>query len=95
MGRPWGGRALPFNAFPAPQVYPSNSGDDYSRDPAGYTPSKPPSTVYPGAFYMAGECQTALVSRTPAPAGLPSPCMMRGTAQEGAEGRSAQGMEQP
>ncbi|KFP87194.1 Transcription factor E2-alpha, partial [Acanthisitta chloris] len=31
---------------------PSNSGDDYSRDPAGYTPSKPPSTVYPGAFYM-------------------------------------------
>ncbi|XP_017594816.1 transcription factor E2-alpha isoform X8 [Corvus cornix cornix] len=34
------------------QVYPSNSGDDYSRDPAGYTPSKPPSTVYPGAFYM-------------------------------------------
>ncbi|XP_068853524.1 transcription factor E2-alpha isoform X11 [Aphelocoma coerulescens] len=33
-------------------VYPSNSGDDYSRDPAGYTPSKPPSTVYPGAFYM-------------------------------------------
>ncbi|XP_030322426.1 transcription factor E2-alpha isoform X13 [Calypte anna] len=35
------------------QVYPSNSGDDYSRDPAGYTSSKPPSTVYPGAFYMA------------------------------------------
>uniref|UniRef100_A0A8C9KZF4 Transcription factor E2-alpha n=1 Tax=Serinus canaria TaxID=9135 RepID=A0A8C9KZF4_SERCA len=34
------------------QVYPSNSGDDYSRDPAGYTPSKPPNTVYPGAFYM-------------------------------------------
>uniref|UniRef100_A0A8C3PZK2 Transcription factor E2-alpha n=1 Tax=Chrysolophus pictus TaxID=9089 RepID=A0A8C3PZK2_CHRPC len=34
-------------------VYPSNSGDDYSRDPAGYTPSKPPSTVYPGPFYMA------------------------------------------
>ncbi|XP_033926857.1 transcription factor E2-alpha isoform X5 [Melopsittacus undulatus] len=34
-------------------VYPSNSGDDYSRDTAGYTPSKPPSTVYPGAFYMA------------------------------------------
>ncbi|XP_071584148.1 transcription factor E2-alpha isoform X4 [Heliangelus exortis] len=34
-------------------VYPSNSGDDYSRDPAGYTSSKPPSTVYPGAFYMA------------------------------------------
>uniref|UniRef100_A0A8C5U0L0 Transcription factor E2-alpha n=1 Tax=Malurus cyaneus samueli TaxID=2593467 RepID=A0A8C5U0L0_9PASS len=33
-------------------VYPSNSGDDYSRDPAGYTPSKPPSTVYPGAFYV-------------------------------------------
>ncbi|XP_071308251.1 transcription factor E2-alpha isoform X13 [Agelaius tricolor] len=33
-------------------VYPSNSGDDYSRDPAGYTSSKPPSTVYPGAFYM-------------------------------------------
>ncbi|XP_032937954.1 transcription factor E2-alpha isoform X3 [Catharus ustulatus] len=33
-------------------VYPSNSGDDYSRDAAGYTPSKPPSTVYPGAFYM-------------------------------------------
>ncbi|XP_050842004.1 transcription factor E2-alpha isoform X8 [Serinus canaria] len=33
-------------------VYPSNSGDDYSRDPAGYTPSKPPNTVYPGAFYM-------------------------------------------
>ncbi|KFQ46508.1 Transcription factor E2-alpha, partial [Nestor notabilis] len=32
---------------------PSNSGDDYSRDSAGYTPSKPPSTVYPGAFYMA------------------------------------------
>ncbi|KFP61496.1 Transcription factor E2-alpha, partial [Cariama cristata] len=32
---------------------PSNSGDDYSRDPAGYTPSKPASTVYPGAFYMA------------------------------------------
>ncbi|XP_075759366.1 transcription factor E2-alpha isoform X8 [Pelodiscus sinensis] len=34
------------------QVYPSNSGDDYSRDPAGYASSKPPSTVYPGAFYM-------------------------------------------
>ncbi|XP_050789693.1 transcription factor E2-alpha isoform X9 [Gopherus flavomarginatus] len=34
------------------QVYPSNSGDDYSRDSAGYAPSKPPSTVYPGAFYM-------------------------------------------
>ncbi|XP_074834565.1 transcription factor E2-alpha isoform X4 [Carettochelys insculpta] len=33
-------------------VYPSNSGDDYSRDPAGYASSKPPSTVYPGAFYM-------------------------------------------
>ncbi|XP_050789695.1 transcription factor E2-alpha isoform X10 [Gopherus flavomarginatus] len=33
-------------------VYPSNSGDDYSRDSAGYAPSKPPSTVYPGAFYM-------------------------------------------
>uniref|UniRef100_A0A8D0HHR0 Transcription factor E2-alpha n=1 Tax=Sphenodon punctatus TaxID=8508 RepID=A0A8D0HHR0_SPHPU len=33
-------------------VYPSNSGDDYSREPAGYAPSKPPSTVYPGAFYM-------------------------------------------
>ncbi|XP_008945632.1 PREDICTED: transcription factor E2-alpha-like, partial [Merops nubicus] len=41
------------NPFPALQVYPSNSGDDYSRDPAGYTPSKPSSTVYPGAFYMA------------------------------------------
>uniref|UniRef100_A0A8C6ZGD7 Transcription factor E2-alpha n=1 Tax=Nothoprocta perdicaria TaxID=30464 RepID=A0A8C6ZGD7_NOTPE len=35
------------------QVYPSNSGDDFSRDPAGYPPSKPASTVYPGAFYMA------------------------------------------
>ncbi|XP_025890989.1 transcription factor E2-alpha isoform X2 [Nothoprocta perdicaria] len=34
-------------------VYPSNSGDDFSRDPAGYPPSKPASTVYPGAFYMA------------------------------------------
>ncbi|XP_054835123.1 transcription factor E2-alpha isoform X3 [Eublepharis macularius] len=33
-------------------VYPPSSGDDYSRDPAGYAPSKPPSTVYPGAFYM-------------------------------------------
>uniref|UniRef100_A0A7N4PV13 Transcription factor E2-alpha n=1 Tax=Sarcophilus harrisii TaxID=9305 RepID=A0A7N4PV13_SARHA len=33
-------------------VYPSNSGDDYSRDPAGYPPSKPASTVYPAAFYM-------------------------------------------
>uniref|UniRef100_A0A8D0DKN5 Transcription factor E2-alpha n=1 Tax=Salvator merianae TaxID=96440 RepID=A0A8D0DKN5_SALMN len=33
-------------------VYPPNSGDDYSRESAGYTPSKPPSTVYPGAFYM-------------------------------------------
>ncbi|XP_066491040.1 transcription factor E2-alpha isoform X4 [Tiliqua scincoides] len=33
-------------------VYPPNSGDDYSREPAGYAPSKPPSTVYPGAFYM-------------------------------------------
>ncbi|KAM6107378.1 LOW QUALITY PROTEIN: transcription factor E2-alpha [Pterocles gutturalis] len=32
-------------------VYPSNSGDDYSRDPAGYTP-EPPSTVYP-SLYMA------------------------------------------
>lgn len=36
------------------QVYPPNSGDDYSREPAGYAPSKPPSTVYPGAFYMPG-----------------------------------------
>nr|XP_056701298.1 transcription factor E2-alpha isoform X9 [Euleptes europaea] len=33
-------------------VYPPNSGDDYSREPASYAPSKPPSTVYPGAFYM-------------------------------------------
>ncbi|XP_072457655.1 transcription factor E2-alpha isoform X9 [Notamacropus eugenii] len=33
-------------------VYPSNSGDDYSRDPTGYTSSKPASTVYPAAFYM-------------------------------------------
>ncbi|KAJ6655152.1 hypothetical protein lerEdw1_005630, partial [Lerista edwardsae] len=33
-------------------VYPPNSGDDYSREPAGYAPSKPSSTVYPGAFYM-------------------------------------------
>ncbi|XP_063003247.1 transcription factor E2-alpha isoform X3 [Elgaria multicarinata webbii] len=33
-------------------VYPPNSGDEYTREPAGYTPSKPPSTVYPGAFYM-------------------------------------------
>ncbi|XP_061456997.1 transcription factor E2-alpha isoform X3 [Rhineura floridana] len=33
-------------------VYPPNSGDDYSREPAGYPPSKAPSTVYPGAFYM-------------------------------------------
>ncbi|XP_029469842.1 transcription factor E2-alpha isoform X11 [Rhinatrema bivittatum] len=33
-------------------VYPSNSGDDYSRDSAGYASSKPTSTVYPGAFYM-------------------------------------------
>lgn len=55
---PWSGQALLFNPFSAPQVYPSNSGDDYSRDPAGYTPSKPPSTVYPGAFYMAGELLT-------------------------------------
>lgn len=50
------------NLFAALQVYPSNSGDDYSRDPAGYTPSKPPSTVYPGAFYMAGELLTTPVS---------------------------------
>ncbi|KAL7992921.1 hypothetical protein Chor_017177 [Crotalus horridus] len=34
------------------QVYPPNSGDEYSRDSANYTTSKPPSTVYPGAFYM-------------------------------------------
>ncbi|XP_028908428.1 transcription factor E2-alpha isoform X4 [Ornithorhynchus anatinus] len=33
-------------------VYPANSGDEYSRDPAGYASSKPPSTVYPAAFYM-------------------------------------------
>ncbi|XP_056678161.1 transcription factor E2-alpha isoform X1 [Monodelphis domestica] len=33
-------------------VYPSNSGDDYSRDPTGYTSSKSASTVYPAAFYM-------------------------------------------
>ncbi|XP_028569648.2 transcription factor E2-alpha isoform X2 [Podarcis muralis] len=33
-------------------VYPPNSGDDYSREPASYPPSKAPSTVYPGAFYM-------------------------------------------
>lgn len=33
-------------------VYPPNSGDDYSRESTGYAPSKPPSTVYPGAFYM-------------------------------------------
>ncbi|XP_053151929.1 transcription factor E2-alpha isoform X3 [Hemicordylus capensis] len=33
-------------------VYPPNSGDDYSREPAGYAPSKPSGTVYPGAFYM-------------------------------------------
>ncbi|XP_039184396.1 transcription factor E2-alpha isoform X1 [Crotalus tigris] len=33
-------------------VYPPNSGDEYSRDSANYTTSKPPSTVYPGAFYM-------------------------------------------
>ncbi|XP_026554747.1 transcription factor E2-alpha isoform X4 [Pseudonaja textilis] len=33
-------------------VYPPNSGDEYSRDSANYAPSKPPSTVYPGAFYM-------------------------------------------
>ncbi|XP_030073518.1 transcription factor E2-alpha isoform X3 [Microcaecilia unicolor] len=33
-------------------VYPSNSGDDYSRDPAGYASSKPTSTVYSAAFYM-------------------------------------------
>uniref|UniRef100_A0ACB8F1X0 Uncharacterized protein n=1 Tax=Sphaerodactylus townsendi TaxID=933632 RepID=A0ACB8F1X0_9SAUR len=42
-------------ALPCPHplfVYPPNSGDDYSREPAGYAPSKPPSTVYPGAFYM-------------------------------------------
>ncbi|KAM6466830.1 transcription factor E2-alpha isoform 10-T12 [Liasis olivaceus] len=33
-------------------VYPPNSGDEYSRESASYAPSKPPSTVYPGAFYM-------------------------------------------
>ncbi|KAJ7308226.1 hypothetical protein JRQ81_008747 [Phrynocephalus forsythii] len=33
-------------------VYPPNSSDEYSREPGGYAPSKPPSTVYPGAFYM-------------------------------------------
>lgn len=49
------GVTLCSSPLSALQVYPSNSGDDYSRDPAGYTPSKPPSTVYPGAFYMAGE----------------------------------------
>uniref|UniRef100_G3X8K6 Transcription factor E2-alpha n=1 Tax=Meleagris gallopavo TaxID=9103 RepID=G3X8K6_MELGA len=47
------GVTLCSSPLSALQVYPSNSGDDYSRDPAGYTPSKPPSTVYPGAFYMA------------------------------------------
>ncbi|XP_069072325.1 transcription factor E2-alpha isoform X4 [Pleurodeles waltl] len=38
---------LPSSVYPS-----SSSGDDYSRDPAGYASSKPPSTVYPGAFYM-------------------------------------------
>ncbi|XP_062816150.1 transcription factor E2-alpha isoform X2 [Anolis carolinensis] len=33
-------------------VYPPNSGDEYNRETAGYAPSKAPSTVYPGAFYM-------------------------------------------
>ncbi|XP_020864808.1 transcription factor E2-alpha isoform X1 [Phascolarctos cinereus] len=33
-------------------VYPSNSGDEYSRDTTGYNSSKPASTVYPAAFYM-------------------------------------------
>uniref|UniRef100_A0A6J0SNQ9 Transcription factor E2-alpha n=1 Tax=Pogona vitticeps TaxID=103695 RepID=A0A6J0SNQ9_9SAUR len=33
-------------------VYPPNSSDEYNREPGGYAPSKPPSTVYPGAFYM-------------------------------------------
>ncbi|XP_042335842.1 transcription factor E2-alpha isoform X4 [Sceloporus undulatus] len=33
-------------------VYPPNSGDEYNRETASYAPSKPPSTVYPGAFYM-------------------------------------------
>ncbi|KAH0625928.1 hypothetical protein JD844_034300 [Phrynosoma platyrhinos] len=35
-------------------VYPPNSGDDYNRETTSYAPSKPPSTVYPGAFYMPG-----------------------------------------
>ncbi|XP_078526982.1 transcription factor E2-alpha isoform X3 [Lissotriton helveticus] len=39
---------LPSSVYPS-----SSSGDDYSRDPAGYASSKPPSTVYPpGAFYV-------------------------------------------
>ncbi|XP_026536891.1 transcription factor E2-alpha [Notechis scutatus] len=38
-------------------VYPPSSGDEYSRDSANYAPSKPPSTVYPGAFYMPGSSQ--------------------------------------
>ncbi|NXJ33653.1 TFE2 factor, partial [Ciconia maguari] len=47
-------------ASPVSPATPNIDGLDFSktrkgfpRDPAGYTPSKPPSTVYPGAFYMA------------------------------------------
>lgn len=34
-------------------VYPSSSGEDYSRDPT-YPPSKTPSSTYPTPFYMPG-----------------------------------------
>ncbi|XP_069596743.1 transcription factor E2-alpha isoform X5 [Ranitomeya imitator] len=34
------------------QVYPANSGDEYSGDRGNYT-SKAPNSVYPGTFYMA------------------------------------------
>nr|XP_033810221.1 transcription factor E2-alpha isoform X3 [Geotrypetes seraphini] len=44
-------RKVPPQGLPS-SVYPSNSGDDYSRDPAGYASSKPTSTVYSAAFYM-------------------------------------------
>ncbi|KAM4809303.1 transcription factor E2-alpha isoform 2-T2 [Rhinophrynus dorsalis] len=34
-------------------VYPTNSGDEYSGDRGSYTSTKPPNSIYPGAFYMA------------------------------------------
>lgn len=40
-------------------VYPSASGEDYSRDTAGFSSSKAPSTVYPGSFYMADGLHTS------------------------------------